>query len=54
MEEYQYDAERTDIAHGKEVEPIEPYVAASFIGEFVEDNLLGNIPAYKQTGQHAA
>ena len=52
MEEYEYDADRTDVAYSKEEYAIEHLVMLSVVGELVEDQLARNIPAYKQTGEH--
>ena len=54
MEEYQDDADRTDVANGEEVHAIEAEVQLIIVGELVVYYLSGNIPAHKQAGQHAS
>ena len=52
MEEYQHDADGTDVAYGKEVYAIEVLVELTVIGELIVHHLTGNIPAHIQAGQH--
>ena len=54
MKEYQNDADGTDVAYGKEVDAIVVVVVLVVVGKLIMHYLFGNVPAHKQTGQHAS
>lgn len=54
MEEDEGNAERTDIAYGKEEDAEKVAVCRALVGKFVVDRLSWNIPSYENTGKHAA
>ena len=49
MKEDQNDAERTDVAHGKEKDGVEALSVRAPISKLVVCHLLWNVPAHKDT-----
>ena len=54
MEEYHEDGERTNVADGKEIGPIERARQRATIGILLPDNMPGHHPPDKQTGEEGA
>ena len=51
MKEYKQYAEGTDIFHTEEIEVEEAATHGAPVGELVAHHLMGDSPAYKQTGE---
>ncbi len=51
MQENKANAQRTDIAHGKEINAKQPSVERAPVGELIAHCSTGNIPTDKQTGE---
>ena len=54
MQENEYDAYGTDIAHHKEIEVEETSTQRAAVGELLLDDMFRNIPAHEQTSEQAA
>ena len=53
MEEYEDDTERTEVTHGKKKDGEDTLPVCAPISKLVVCYLLWNVPAYKETRQHA-
>ena len=54
MEEDEKNADGTDISHAEKIDAKETPSQSALIGEFLANNLLGNVPSHEETGEESS